>query len=107
MEEKLKSIIQRYEEITRALNSPDVANDMNRYREVSREFKRLTPIAETAKKYLKICGELSSNKELINSSSTEKDLKELAYEENQRLEEEKGQLEEELKFLLIPKTLMT
>ncbi|ROL58039.1 peptide chain release factor 1 [Bacteroidetes/Chlorobi group bacterium ChocPot_Mid] len=103
MEEKLKSIIQRYEEITRALNSPDVANDMNRYKEVSREFKRLTPIAETAKKYLKICDELSSNKELINSSSTEKDLKELAYEENQRLEEEKGQLEEELKFLLIPK----
>lgn len=103
MEEKLKSIIQRYEEITTTLNSAELANDMNRYKEVTREYKRLTPIAETAKKYLKLCDNLSSNKELINSTSTEKELKDLAYEENQYLEEEKEKLEEELKFLLIPK----
>ncbi|MFH1050589.1 MAG: peptide chain release factor 1 [bacterium] len=103
MEDKLKSIIERYEEVTRLLNAPDVANDMNRYKEVSREFKRLSQIAETSKKYLKICDDLFSNKELITSASTEKDLKELAYEENEMLEKEKELLDEELKFLLIPK----
>jgi len=103
MEEKLRSIIERFEEVTGLLTAPDVANDMNRYKEVSREYKRLTPIAETAKKYLKICEDLSSNKELIASASTEKELKELAYEENEILEKEKEVLEEELKFLLIPK----
>ncbi len=103
MEEKLISIIERYEEVTKLLNAPDVVNDMNRYKEVTREFKRLTPIVETAKKYLKISSDLSSNKELIASASTEKDLKDLAYEENETLEKEKEFLDEELRFLLIPK----
>ncbi len=103
MKAKLKSIIERFEEVEKQLNDPDIAVDMNKFREVSREYKRLTPIVEASKRYIKILDDISSNKELISSSDTEKDLKELALEENEELQLDKERLEDELKILLIPK----
>jgi len=103
MEEKLLSILERFKEVGEKLNDPDLARDMNRFKEVSREYKRLTPIAEAAEKYLRIVKDIFSNKELISASDTERDLKDLALEENEMLAEEKEKMDEELRLLLIPK----
>jgi len=103
MKTKLVSIIERFEQVEKQLNDPNIAGDLNKFREVSQEYKRLTPIAEASKRYIKILNDIASNKELISSSDTEKDLKELAIEENQELELEKEKLEDELRILLIPK----
>lgn len=103
MEEKLKSIIERYEEVKAKMNDPEIAGDLNQFKELSREHKRLIPIVDVAQKYLKLLGDYKSNKELLQSSDTEKDLKELALEENELLEKEIEELESELRFLLIPK----
>jgi peptide chain release factor 1 len=103
MKEKLKSILNRYKEVERLLNDPEVASDLQRIKEVSREHKRLTPIVEAAEKYLKLLSDISSNKELINSSGTEKDLKDFALEENEQMEDELERMDEKLRFLLIPK----
>ncbi len=103
MEDKLKSIIERFEEIQAKMSDPEISADINKFKEVSREHKKLLPIVETAQKYLKLLSDYKSNSELINSSETEKDLKELASEENEVMEKELEILEEELKILLIPK----
>ncbi len=103
MKEKLYSVIERHEEIEKKLNEPEIASDINKLKEISREYKKLTSLVETAKKYLKIDKDLSSNKELIASSDAEDDLKELAEEENEELIEEKEKLEEKLKLMMIPK----
>jgi peptide chain release factor 1 len=103
MKEKLESILGRYNEVEQLLSDPEVSNDLNRFKEISREKKRLTPVAEAAQKYLKILSDFTTNKELISSSDTERDLKDLASEENATLEQELEKMDEELRFLLIPK----
>ena len=100
---KLRTIIDKYDSISNELHDPKVVNDVKRFKELSRESKHLSPIVEAAKQYIKICNDLDSNKELIESSETEPDLKELAYEENNELQKAKEQMDEELRVLLIPK----
>jgi peptide chain release factor 1 len=102
MKEKLESILERYNYLFAQLNDPEIGNDLKKYKDTSREYKQLTPLADTAKKYIKICDDMVQNDELINDSSTDSDLKSFAYEENSSLNEEKSKLEDELKILLIP-----
>jgi peptide chain release factor 1 len=103
MKDKLKSILQRYDEVTKELNNPEIVNDVNRYKQVSREHKNLTPIADAAKAYLKIDDDLRQSRELVNDKSIDHELKDMAYEEITSLEIEKEKLDEELRVLLIPK----
>ena len=103
MKEKLLSILNRFETIAEQLNDPDVTNDVNRYKLLSRELKQLNPIAEAAKSYIKISEEYDSNIELIESSETEPNIRSFAYEENEKLTFEKEILEQELRTLLIPR----
>jgi len=103
MKGKLESIIQRYNDVSGHLNSPDIMRDVNRFKELSREYKQLTPIVETARRYLKVCADFDSNKELIHDKQTEPELREMAYDENSELAGRKTEIEEELRVLLIPK----
>jgi len=103
MKEKLESILNRYQEVSDSLSDPEVANDLKRYKEASQELKRLSQVADTAKIYLKILSDFTSNKELISSHDTDRELKDLALEENESLEQELEKLDDELRFLLIPK----
>lgn len=104
MREKLEAIIERYNDIQKELNNPDIVRDVKRFKELSRELKYLTPIVESSKEYLKITAEIDSNYELIESG-IESELRELAYEEIEALQKEKLALEERLKLLLIPKDM--
>lgn len=103
MKEKLESILERYNSVSAFLLEPEIINDVNRYKEISREYKRLTPLAETAKRYIKMAEELESNKELINDSATDAELRQMAYDENNILNEDIAKLDEELRIMLIPK----
>ncbi len=103
MREKLKSVLERYYKVTEMLNDPEVVSDLKLMRDTSVEYKQLTPVAEAAKKYLKMCDDFDSNKELMRDSSEEKELRELAEMENHELEGEIEKMEEELRILLIPK----
>lgn len=103
MREKLETILERYSFISEQLNNPDLVQDIKKFKETSREHKSLTPLADSAKKYIKICKDIDSSKELVSSSDTEPEIKDLAYEEINELNEQLESLEEELKILLIPK----
>jgi len=102
MEDKLNTILERYRTVQNSLNDPNIMTDVQNYKDLSKELKRLTPIAEKSQKYLKVLNEIKSNRELIDASDTESELRTLAYEENQKLEAELEQIEEELRMLLIP-----
>lgn len=103
MEEKLQSIIERYDLITADLNDPLIINDTAKFRIASREYKTLEPIAEAAHKYIQLMKDIDSNAQLIESISNDPDLKELAFLEKSDLQEKLVSLEDELKILLIPK----
>jgi len=103
MEEQLKKILSRFDEISELLNDPDIVNKQDDYKRLTRERKHLLPIVESIQKYLKVCNEIKSNKELIADNSTESDLRDMAYEENEALNIEKEEMEEDLRIMLIPK----
>lgn len=103
MNEKIKSILVRFEEVNKELMNPDLVNDQAKYRKITTEHKNLLPIVEAGKKYLKTLDDIKQNDELINDKSVDSELKELAYEDNESLKEYRDELEEDLKVLLIPK----
>ena len=99
MIDKLNSIIKRYEEIQQELSKPETIKDMDRYRALNEEIKKLSPINEKAVEYQKTLKDIEEAKELIK----DEELKELAKEEFKEANDRLIRIESELKLLLIPK----
>lgn len=103
MKKKLESILEKYNKLNEELSNPDVSSNMKRFTRLSREYKQITPLADAAQAYIKVCNQIEENHEMIKDSATESDLRNMIYEDLEVLNEEKVKMEEELKILLIPK----
>ena len=99
--DKLEKLSERYWKLEEELSKPEVIKDVKKYRELSREHKELSELFETYQEYKKLQKELRDTKELLKSS--DKDIRELAQEELERIQKKLSELEERLKFLLVPK----
>ena len=97
--EKLQPFIDRYDEISRLLSSPDIASDINRMTELSKEQSGLSELVEKANLYIETADAIEENKELLGDA----ELGDLAKEELSELEPMLPKLEEEIKVLMIPK----
>lgn len=105
MIEKVKSIIDRFEEIGEELSEPDVVSDMKKYQALNREYRNLQPIVQKYLAYKKIADQIKDDQEILKNSDNE-DLLEIARTDLDELEAQKAALEEEIKILLIPKDPM-
>ncbi len=99
LQDKLQPFIDRYEEINNLLISEDIVSDIKRMTELSKEQSSIEPIVNKAKEYIQVIEDIEENKILLE----DEELGELAKDELKDLEALKPQLEEEIKFLLIPK----
>jgi peptide chain release factor 1 len=97
--EKLQPFIDRHDEISELLSSPDIASDINRMTELSKEQSGLNELVEKARLYLDTVEAIEENKELLGDP----ELGDLAKEELAELEPMLPKLEEEIKVLMIPK----
>jgi peptide chain release factor 1 len=102
MNERLKQIVLRFEEVTELLSSPDVVADQKRYATLSKEHSDLQEIVDLYKKYERVLHDLEANQSLI-SAERDREMISLAQEELEHLTSEKTDLEEQLKLLLLPK----
>lgn len=84
VERKLESISERYEEVQRLLAEPDVIANLDKYRELNKEYTGLTEIVEEFRRYRKAQESCKEAEELVNGADDE--MKDLAAEE---LEESK------------------
>ena len=98
---RLEAIRERWEEVGTLITDPDVIADMKRYVKLNKEYKDLEPIVKALEEYKLILANIDSSKEVLQEEDEE--MKELAREELGDLESRKEVLEEEIKFLLIPK----
>jgi len=96
---KLTPFIERFEEITRLLGTMEVISDIKRMTELSKEQSALEALVLKAKEYLQTHRSIQENRALFE----DKELGDLAKEENKLLEESLESLESEIKLLLIPK----
>jgi len=99
LKDKLQPFIERYEEINRLLSSPEIATDVKKMTELSKEQSSIAPLVEKAKEYNDILEAIKENKEMLSDA----EFGELAKEELSILEPRLVELEEEIKILLIPK----
>ncbi|MDP2168780.1 MAG: peptide chain release factor 1 [Thermodesulfovibrionales bacterium] len=101
MLDKLKTIEKRHEELTNFLMQPDVFSDPKQYREYSKEQAGLAPLVEKIGRYRRLISEMEGAEELLKGGDG--DLRELAQAELDKLKEEKQTVEQEMKFMLLPK----
>ena len=101
MIEKLRELFNKYKEIELKLQSPEAMKDMQLYIKLNKDYKDLEAIANAYIEYDTILKGIDEAKELlINSNDVE--LKAMAKEELTNLEENKINLEEKIKILLLP-----
>jgi len=101
MIDKLEEVEQRFERLTSDLANPEVLADASRYQKVAKERSSLEKLVETYRTYKKVAGDLSGVEQLLSGSEAP-EMKALAREELPGLKSQRDQLEEELKFLLLP-----
>ena len=99
MIERLKTIEEKYIEITNELSKPEVLSDIKKITELSKTEASLKPAYEAYQKLKKIEEDLEQSKELTKDP----DLGEFAKEEVTRLSLEKENLEKEIEVMLLPK----
>ena len=103
MFEKLDAIEKRFEELTVKISDPNVIANQNEWRELMKEHAEMEPIVEKYREYKKVQKQYDDAKEMVDDSSTDKELKDLAEMEMMEAKEKLPQIEEEIKILLIPK----
>jgi peptide chain release factor 1 len=102
MLEKLEQVRNRYQELTRLLSDPAVVSNPERFRDLSKEHKDLTPLMKVYDLFAKAMGDLAGLKDIVDTSA-DSEMKQLAYGEMDELKKRVADLEEGLKVLLIPK----
>lgn len=98
MREKLEKIIDAYEELEQKLGDPQILADQHEYNKLAKSYADQGPLVVAARKYVQDLNDLAEAKEMLSDA----DMKEFAQEEISRIEAELPQLEEDIKFMLIP-----
>ncbi|MGH8039228.1 MAG: peptide chain release factor 1 [Stenotrophomonas sp.] len=96
---KLEALAERREELERLLADPDVVSDNERFRNFSREFAQLQPIATALADESRALADLAA----AEAMRADPDLRELAEEEITAAQERLQQLDQELALLLVPR----
>ena len=102
MLDRLEKVKERYEELTRLLSDPSAVANQQRFRTLSKEHSDLTPIIRAYDAYRREKQNLAGLKEITETSS-DQEMKQLAYGEMEDARGRVAKLEEDLKVLLIPK----
>ncbi|MFA5110952.1 MAG: peptide chain release factor 1, partial [Desulfobaccales bacterium] len=100
--DRLESLEQRYQELEDSLTDPEVIKNQDLYHKYRKEHADLTPVILNFRRYRQVEKELAENQTLLKEEADE-ELKAYAREEIQGLKDQAEQLEEELRFLLLPK----
>lgn len=102
MLDKLKTIKERYDAISKELSNPEVIGNQDRFRSLAQEQASIAEIVEAYDRYATILDHIAQNREIMETETDDEFLA-LAKEELAPLEKEKEEMEAELKVLLIPK----
>lgn len=100
--QKLEAIHVRFVEVGKQIVDPDIIADMKRFVKLNKEYKDLEEVNKVYMEYRNLLDNLKNSKELLKEE-TDPEMRELAKEEIDTLENRRPKLEDEIKYLLIPK----
>ncbi|GAB1308960.1 peptide chain release factor 1 [Urechidicola sp. KH5] len=102
MLDKLHIVKQRFDEVSDLIIQPDIISDQKRYIKLNKEYKDLSAMVEKIKEYEGLLANIAEAKEIIADGS-DAEMTEMAKMEMEEANEAIPRLEEEIKFMLIPK----
>ncbi len=100
---KLDFILEKYEELSMLVADPEVISDQTRWRKLMKDMGDMEPIVLKYREYKKAKEELEDTKLMLDDSSLDDEMREMAKEELAQLSEDIETYTQELKILLLPK----
>ncbi len=102
MLEKLQIVKQRFDEVSDLIIQPDIISDQKRYIQLNKEYKDLRLLMDKRERYLTLTNRIEEAEEIIKESGDD-EMIEMGKMQLEEAQEELPKLDEEIKFLLIPK----
>lgn len=100
--DRLQMLADRYEELGELLSDPDVIADSKRFMELSKEMADLRETVEKYEKYKQVVQQIKDDEEML-SAGLDDEMAAMVKEELSDSKNEKQELEQEIKILLLPK----
>jgi peptide chain release factor 1 len=101
--DKLKSVEQTFNELTRRLADPDIASDPPEFQRVAKARASLEEVVTTYHEWQETGEELTGTQQVLKEASNDPELQEMATMEVEELKEKLAELEQRLKVLLLPR----
>lgn len=102
MIERLAIVKQRFDEVSDLIIQPDIIADQKRYVALNREYKDLSALMEKRTAYLNLTQRQQEAEEIISDGS-DPEMTDMAKEELEEVKSKLPELEETIRFMLIPK----
>jgi peptide chain release factor 1 len=102
MLDRLQIIKQRFDETSDLIIQPDIISDQKRYVQLNKEYKELKALNDKREEYLTLISNIEEANEIIADGS-DAEMTEMAKMQLDEAKERLPELEDEIKFLLIPK----
>ena len=99
---RLDIVKQRFDEVSDLIIQPNIIADQKRYVQLTKEYKELKQLMDKRQEYIIVTANIAEAEEIIKDGSDE-EMTEMARLQLEEAKEKLPQLEEEIKFLLIPK----
>src|SRR5579863_2123400 len=103
--DKLASLAQRYEELNTLMSQPEVLEDMLLLQRYGREHAELEEVVHIYSELIENDRQIADAQEMYDTSD-EPEMRDMAYEEIERLKQRKEQLLEQVKISLLPKDIL-
>ena len=99
---RLDIVKQRFDEVSDLIIHPNIIADHKRYVQLTKEYKELKQLMDKRQEYITVTGNITEAEEIIKEN-IDPEMTEMARLQLEEAKERLPQLEEEIKFLLIPK----
>ncbi|WP_369930698.1 peptide chain release factor 1 [Xanthomonas sp. NCPPB 2632] len=96
---KLETLAERHEEVGRLLAQPDALADNQRFRDLSREYAQLEPVAASLREHDEAERELAETRAMLDDP----EMRDMAVDDVARIQARLEDLDGELQILLLPK----
>jgi peptide chain release factor 1 len=103
MFEKLEEIRRKYEEVRARLSDPTFVQDHRAVRDAQKTLAEFEPIIAKMEEHRRVTNELEGTRQLVESLSPGDELHQMAASERGELTTRLGEIEQELKLLLVPR----
>ena len=98
---RLDIVKQRFDEVSDLIIQPNIIADQKRYVQLTKEYKELKQLMDKRQEYITVTGNITEAE--IIKENIDPEMTEMARLQLEEAKERLPQLEEEIKFLLIPK----